>query len=87
MKFEIYSVFDKKANVYLNELDVFSDVVTMSRRFEMLVQSLDAKVSYMAKHLDEYCVYKVGTFDSDSGVLEHCNPVAVLELSVFKKED
>lgn len=83
-KRELYALFDKKVGAYRGVKD-YGDVVEMSRDFEVLVRNMDKKY-YMANHLDEYAVYRVGYFDDETGEVEKIQPVSVLELCSFSEQ-
>lgn len=74
MKFGVYSIQDMKTG-YLSPTFEMNDAVAM-RNFEHAVQNGE---SILFSHANDFRLMKIGTFDSDTGALDSCLPVIIIE--------
>lgn len=77
MKTNCYSLFDSKAAVYGTPLFAVNDAMAI-RSFKRLVNDPNTMVNSSP---EDFSLYKIGTFDDAVGVLDGCEPVAIVNAS------
>lgn len=85
MKYNLYAIRDSKANYFWQPQPDLNDAVA-KRGFAMMINSSDLK-SITGFAPGDFDLYNIGTFDSDSGIVEAiipclfvCNGRSVLEV-------
>lgn len=77
------SIYDKKAQVY-------GDITCVSREIDIMrsIQQLSGSEATLALYPDDFTLYRLGTFDDDTGRLAITDPVSICEIStlITKKE-
>lgn len=73
MKFNIYTIFDSKANAYIRPEYRRSD----EEMFAAIYETAKNPESGFHKHPDDYTVYRLGTFDEENAVIEYTGPQAI----------
>lgn len=66
----MYAIFDTKADMY-NQPFMFTTNGQAIRAFSDLACDTN---SFISKHPDDYRLYRIGTFDDATGLLEPCRP-------------
>ena len=69
IKLGIYSIRDTKADVFLPPFFVRTNGEAL-RAFDDCVQNPDTN---LAKHPEDFHLFKIGYFDQDNGILEPCS--------------
>lgn len=70
MKFDVFSVLDVVVGEYLEPF-FQRNVAEASRTFAAVCSR---EGHQFGEHPTDYCLYKIGTYDSESGTLEGCAP-------------
>ena len=73
----IYSVYDKKAGIYLNPFVESSDG-TAIRAMQDIVQN---KEHPFARHASDFQLVKIGNFSDGSGEISKVDPEPLIEMS------
>ena len=79
MKVGIYAVRDVKADAFMQIMSFANDAVA-SREFGNVVQN---KESYLARHPEDYALYRLGSCDETSGELTPQLPAQVVSAMAF----
>lgn len=85
MKFNIYTIFDAKAQAYLRPEYRRSD----EEMFAAIYETAKDQNSGFYKHPDDYTVYKLGTFDESNAEIEYHGPHSigtVLDIRIFMQK-
>lgn len=77
MKLKIYSIRDKKAEVYFTPMFLSNDAVAI----RMLRGELMSPTSNIAAFPEDYSLHKVGIFDDETGI------ISLIELEEEEKEE
>lgn len=79
----VYSLYDKKAKLFMN---IFTDVNdgTAIRQIEQACQSKDAVI---AQYPDDYALYRVTQWDDESGELSTQKKSLVIELNQLTQKE
>ncbi len=78
MKFYVYSIRDVRTGFLSPSIEVSDQVA--KRNFEHAVSHSGS--SLFMSHPEDYSLWCIGAFDSDTGVLEPCNPIGrIMEAS------
>ena len=79
-----FSIYDRKAQVYLPPF-YFSYKGEATRAFEDICKNRESIIS---KHPEDYDLYMIGTFNSDSGALESLGaPEFIMKATDFNLEN
>lgn len=71
---QICTIYDTKAQ-FFGAVMTFLSLAAAGRAFQ---DALENEQSEMAKHPEDYILYKVGTFDEQNGVVEASPPIEVM---------
>ena len=83
MKKGIYSLYDKKAKLFMN---LFTDINdgTAIRQIEQAMQTKDAVI---AEYPDDYALYRITEWDEETGVLSTQEKSLVIELNQLTQKE
>lgn len=73
MKMNFYSVFDSATNAYMRPFVMQSDGQAIRGFTDESVRA----DSEMAKHPEDYSLFRIGSFDDNDGILEGCEPKCI----------
>lgn len=85
MKINIYSLYDKKTNVYGRPFFSHTD----GHAVRLIEDELDDNQSVVAKHPDDFILNRIGCFDDNTGTIVPSDVVAVVgvgEIQTKSKE-
>lgn len=68
MKLNIYAVFDSKAAAYASPFFMQRDTMAL-RAFTDLTNDRQSSIN---KHPEDYSLWKIGSYDDDTGLVESC---------------
>ena len=85
MKLVVYAVKDSAVQSYAQPM-FFPTVPAAVRAFSDAVNSQDPN-SQLCKHPEDFALYKVGDYDTVTGVIEPCQPVVVETALAFVREE
>ena len=83
MKKGVYSLYDKKAKIFMN---IFTDINdgTAIRQIEQACQSKEA---ILAQYPDDYALYRITQWDDETGALSTQDKTLVIELNQLTQKD
>jgi len=76
---EAYSIYDKKMNKY-SAPNFLESLVPMQRSLQTVLQD---KTSNLARFVEDYDVYRIGTFDENTGAFVYTQPLFICALSAM----
>lgn len=79
---QIYATYDKKANIYLPIFTMDSHAVAERSVFDGLYKQYPDGELFV--HANDYALYVLGEFNSDTGEIRVSNPAVVAELGAIR---
>jgi hypothetical protein len=76
VKLNLYSIYDRKMNVYLAPFPARGDV-DATRNVSASMGDASMKQTPVGLHPEDFDLCKIGTFDDDSGEIERCHPLVL----------
>ena len=85
LKEEIFSIWDRKAETYNTPFVMTNEAVAI-RQFKSLINNPD---TMPGKYPDDYILFRIGYFDSESGIISKIDKPDLLceGVKLTKKED
>lgn len=83
MKHGLYSVLDIKARAYIAPFTLPNDDMAV-RAFK---EAANDSTHMFCKHAEDYTLYRIGTFDDETGILSHGMGGVVLVTALACRED
>jgi uncharacterized protein (DUF2344 family) len=78
-KLNIYSIRDKKAEAYMKPFFLPQDGLAIRAIKESLMEQ-----NQLSMHAADFCLYRIGQFDEESGSIENCLPQYISEVSAIQ---
>jgi len=73
MQLNVYSIYDKATNAYMRPFFMQSDGQALRGFTDESVRA-DSEI---AKHPEDYSLFRIGSFDDNKGELEPCEPKCI----------
>lgn len=74
---EVYAIYDDASESYSQFMCVQNEKIARMT-FEKLFKEKGLRIPMLYDYPNTYSVYKVATFDDNSGLFENCNPCKLL---------